>query len=107
MTTINARFRIRGVTTGSGAPADHLNREIAANESNNTFWYGFGDGPGDAANASHLMFRSDGTRLWHDIIGASDGSTVFVGRWVGTDRRSGINNHGRGRAYCACQPDRQ
>jgi len=79
MTTINARFRIRGVTTGSGAPADHLNREIAANESNNTFWYGFGDGPGDAANASHLMFRSDGTRLWHDIIGASDGSTEFVG----------------------------
>lgn len=79
MTTINARFRIRGVTTGSGAPADHLNREIAVNESNNTFWYGYGVGSGDQASASHLMFRSDGTRLWHDIVGASDGSTVFVG----------------------------
>lgn len=79
MTTINARFRIRGVTTGSGAPADHMWREIAANESNNTFWYGYGVGTGDQAAASHLMFRSDGTRLWHDIIGASDGSTVFVG----------------------------
>lgn len=79
MTTINARFRIRGVTTGSGAPADHMWREIAANESNNTFWYGYGVGTGDQAAASHLMFRSDGDRLWHDIIGASDGSTVFVG----------------------------
>ena len=79
MTTINARFRIRGVTTGSGAPADHMWREIAANESNNTFWYGYGAGTGDQAAASHLMFRSDGTRLWHDIVGASDGSTVFVG----------------------------
>lgn len=79
MTTINARFRIRGVTTGGGAPADHMWREIAANESNNTFWYGYGVGTGDQAAASHLMFRSDGTRLWHDIVGASDGSTVFVG----------------------------
>ena len=79
MTTINARFRIRGVTTGGGAAADHMWREIAANESNNTFWYGYGVGTGDQAAASHLMFRSDGTRLWHDIVGASDGSTVFVG----------------------------
>jgi hypothetical protein len=79
MTTISARFRIRGVNTGSGAPTDHLNREIAVNESVNSFFYGFGTGLGDLAASSHLLFRSDGTRIWHDIVGAADESTVFVG----------------------------
>lgn len=79
MTTINARFRIRGVTSGDNPPADHLWREIAVAEAGSSYWYGFGPGTGDLAAASHLMFRSDGTRLWHTVMGAEDGSTVFVG----------------------------
>lgn len=78
MEVINARFRIRGVTSGDNAPIDHLWREIAVAESGHSFWYGYGSDAG-AASDSHLIFRSDGTRLWHDIIGAPDGSTEFVG----------------------------
>ncbi|WP_323041152.1 hypothetical protein [Gemmobacter sp.] len=83
MTTISARFRIRGVTTGGGAPADHMGREIAVNESTHSFWYGYGEAVAPAASASHLLFRSNGTRLWHSTIGAVDGSTVFVGDGAG------------------------
>lgn len=74
-----ARWLLRGVTTGSGAPVDHLHREVAVNESNTSFWYGFGAGVGDAAGDSHLLFHADGDRLWHPQIGADDGSTLFKG----------------------------
>ena len=77
---LSLRFRLRRRTTGSDAPpADHLQGEMAASEPGNAFYYGYGNGTGDLASASHLLFRSDGTRLWHDVIGAADGSTVFKG----------------------------
>jgi len=77
---LNLRFRLRRRTTGSDAPpADHLQGEMAASEPGNAFYYGYGAGVGDLASASHLLFRSDGTRLWHGNIGAADGSTAFKG----------------------------
>lgn len=77
---LSLRFRLRRRTIGSDAPpADHLQGEMAASEPGNAFYYGYGAGVGDLASASHLLFRSDGTRLWHGHIGAADGSTVFKG----------------------------
>lgn len=83
MTVISARFQIRGGASGDAPPADHLQREIAVAEAGHSFWYGFGAGVGNLADESHLLLRSDGTRLWHDIIGAADGSTEFVGDGAG------------------------
>lgn len=77
---LSLRFRLRRRTAGSDAPpADHLQGEMAASEPGNAFYYGFGAGTGDLASASHLLFRSDGTRLWHDVVGGADGLTEFVG----------------------------
>lgn len=77
---LSLRFRLHRRSTGSDAPPpDHLQGEMAASEPGNAFYYGYGNGTGDLASASHLLFRSDGTRLWHSNIGAADGSTVFKG----------------------------
>ncbi|WP_028029886.1 hypothetical protein [Gemmobacter nectariphilus] len=78
--TWNLRFRLRRRVTGTDEPpADHLHGELAASEPGHAFYYGHGAGVGDLASASHLLFRSDGARLWHGHIGADDGSTVFKG----------------------------
>lgn len=79
MSDISYRFRLRRRLAGADEPpADHLAGEMAAAEVGNSFYYGWGDDAG-AATQSHLLFRSDGERLWHDIIGAEDGTTEFVG----------------------------
>lgn len=83
LSVITALFRLRGrVVGGDGPPSDHLRRELAASETGpdgTSFWYGYGSGVGDLAAESHLLFRADGDSIWHDIIGAADGSTVFRG----------------------------
>lgn len=73
------RFLLRRRLTGSGVPADHLNGELFADEPNRAYYYGHGAEPGGQATESHLLFLSDGARLWHDVIGAADGTTEFVG----------------------------
>lgn len=74
------RFLLRRRLTGaSGAPADHLNGELFANEATGEFYYGHGAEMDGQATESHLLFLSDGDRLWHDVIGAADGSTEFIG----------------------------
>lgn len=77
------RFLLRRRLTGSGVPADHLNGELFADEPNTAFYYGHGAEMDGQATDSHLLFLSDGDRLWHDVIGAADGSTVFVGDGAG------------------------
>lgn len=73
------RFLLRRRLTGSGVPADHLNGELFADEPGTAFYYGHGAELDGQATESHLLFLSDGDRLWHDIIGKADGSTDFVG----------------------------
>ena len=73
------RFLLRRRLTGSGVPADHLNGELFADEPNTAFYYGHGADLDGQATESHLLFLSDGDRLWHDIVGKADGTTEFVG----------------------------
>lgn len=73
------RFLLRRRLTGSGVPADHLNGELFADEPNYAYYYGHGLDTGGQAVESHLLFLSDGDRLWHDIVGKADGTTEFVG----------------------------
>lgn len=73
------RFLLRRRLTGSGVPADHLNGELFADEPGTAFYYGHGAELDGQATESHLLFLSDGDRLWHDIVGKADGTTEFVG----------------------------
>lgn len=79
--TRSLQFLLRRRRTGADAPpADHLAAELAVSEPGHSFYYGYGvAADGESAASSHLLFRADGTRLWHDTVGAADGSTVFQG----------------------------
>lgn len=82
---IDLRFLLRRRRDGvNAAPADHLAAELAVHENTatgvNTFRYGHDlDADGVSAVESHKLFEASEGRLWNDTIGASDGSTVFVG----------------------------
>jgi hypothetical protein len=74
------RFRLRRRLTGSEAPPSDLMRgEMAYSEPGTVVYIGHGAGAGDLAAQARAVFRSDGTRLWHGIVGAADGSTEFIG----------------------------
>lgn len=88
---LNALFRLRRRLSGAdAAPADHLGGEIAVSETGHAFWYGWGTGTGNLAAASHLLFRSDGTALWHDVLGAGAGSAAAPSIRITSDPDTGL-----------------
>ena len=77
---LGIRWLLHRRKTGSDAPAaDQKGGEITVSEPGFAVRYGFGGDYGGTPAAIHLWFRSDGTRLWHEAMGAADGSTVFTG----------------------------
>lgn len=77
---LNIRWlAFRRKTGADAAPVDQRAGEITVSEPGHAVRYGFGGVYGETPAAVHLWFRSDGSRLWHDNIGAADGSTAFKG----------------------------
>jgi hypothetical protein len=78
------RLRVLRRLTGTEEPPADLRRsEFGYFEPNGVLYFGVGDGGGDLAAEGRVMLRHTGTRLWHDILGAADGSTQFVGDGAG------------------------
>ena len=75
-----ARLKLlRRLTGAFGVPADLRRSELFWHEPDGALGIGVGAGTGDLAASGVKLLQSDGDRIWHEIVGAADGSTQFVG----------------------------